>query len=136
MSEGERLRDVQENSDLCETRAGRFFVRAVLPLPVEGWENPYNIGLWAEVSKENFYRILDLWTDPGQEAEPPFAAKIANEIYSHPLSLGLEAELRLTGPRTRPAIYVSGSEHEALHREQCLGITPHRAYEYTNRDRE
>jgi hypothetical protein len=133
MGDEVRLKEVQENDDLCRTRSGRHFVRVVMPFPVEGWDHPYQIGLWVELSRASFERILELWSDPDQQSEPPFEAKIANSIWGQPASLGVKAELRLTGPQTRPAVYVSSEAHHGLHLEQCRGITAHRAHEYSAR---
>jgi hypothetical protein len=126
----DRERLVRENSDLCIIEEDRFFVRAVLPLPVETREDPYCIGLWVEVSRDTFDHIYHLWDSEDQSAEPPFAARIANEIPTAAGSLGLEAELQLTGPRTRPKVFLAPANHQ-LYLEQTRGIDVHRVSEYT-----
>ena len=120
---------VRESDDLCEY-AGEHFVRAVLPLPVDGWDEPYSIGIWVRVEPGVFQRILDLWEDPAQSDEPPFDAWLANDIPSFPETMGLPVQLQLTGPTSRPYVLVPPSAHP-LHREQCSGITAHRASEYS-----
>ncbi|WP_218106433.1 hypothetical protein, partial [Duganella sp. SG902] len=45
-------------------------------------------------------------------------------------TLGLRAELRLTGPATRPKIFLQVTQHQ-LYLEQTHGIDAHRAYEYS-----
>jgi hypothetical protein len=37
---------VHESDDVCRIRKERFFIRAVLPLPVKEWKRAYNIGVW------------------------------------------------------------------------------------------
>jgi hypothetical protein len=120
---------VKESDDVCEY-AGELFVRAVLPLPVEGWDEPYCIGLWVKVDRSAFDRVLELWDDPAQSDEPPFDAAIANDIPSLPSTLGLPVHLQLTSPTSRPYALVPACAHP-LHREQCAGITAHRASEYS-----
>ncbi|HEX2830533.1 MAG TPA: DUF2199 domain-containing protein [Burkholderiales bacterium] len=121
---------VRETDDLCEY-AGEFFVRAVLPLPVEGWDEPYCIGLWVKVDRRTFDRVLELWDDPAQSDEPPFDAVISNEIPTLPQTVGLRVHLQLTAPTSRPYALVPACAHP-LHREQSAGITAHRASEYSS----
>jgi len=131
LSAEERKRLVQENSNLCTIGEGRYFVRAVLPLPVEGRELPYNIGLWVEVDHSAFDKVRELWSDPNQAEEPPFEVHIANDIPTLPPSSGLKATLHLTGPTTRPKVLLAPVLHP-LALEQTKGITAHRAHEYTS----
>ena len=130
LSAEDRERLVRENSDLCIIGKDRFFVRAVLPLPVESRQVPYCIGLWVEVTQDTFDRIYDLWDAEEQLTEPPFPVRIANEIPTAAGSLGLEAELQLTGPRTRPKVLLMPGTHQ-LCVEQARGIDVHRVSEYT-----
>ncbi len=131
MSSEARERSVHENSDLCAIDNKRFFIRAVLPLPVNERGSPYYIGIWVEVELGTFTRVLELWSTEDQANEPAFPAIIANEVPSLPSSLGLEARLCLTGPTSRPHVFLSPVEHPLCH-EQVHGISSHRAYEYTS----
>lgn len=130
LSVDERARLVKENNDLCVIDGKRFFIRALLPISVRLREHPYCIGLWVEISQTAFARIYDLWDSEAQIDEPPFAAKIANEIPILDGSFGLDAELRLTGPATRPDVFLQVSSHQ-LYIEQAGGIDAHRAFEYS-----
>lgn len=130
MDELKRRMQVQEDDDLCVITSGRCFVRAVLPIPVEARDEPYNIGIWVEVERQAFRRILDLWSDPLQTDEPPIGGTIANEISMLPGTLGLSVTMHLTGPTTRPNVYLLPSEHP-LFAEQSCGVSAHRAHEYT-----
>lgn len=131
MDADERERTVREDDDLCAIDARRFFVRAVLPLPVASRETPYRIGLWVEVDRAAFGRIIDLWSDPSQANEAPFPARIANDVPTLPSTIGLSAELQLTGPRTRPYVTLGPMSHP-LAEEQVAGISLHRAHEYSS----
>lgn len=101
----QRALEARESDDLCQTKEGRWFVRGVLPLPVHERDLPYRIGLWVEVDE-------------------------ANAIPSLPATLGLAAALRLTGPTTRPDVFVADPTHP-LYGEQTAGIPFHRAFAYT-----
>lgn len=130
LSAEDRARLLQENSDLCIIEGKRFFIRALLPLPVESLDIPYCIGLWVETSQATFERIYELWESDEQCNEPPFAVRLANEIPTVAGSLGLGAELKLTGPSTRPNVFLTYSS-SPLYVQQTEGIDIHRAAEYT-----
>jgi len=126
----DRPEKVKQSDDLASIGYDRFFVRCVLPLPVEGRANPYSLGVWAEVTEQDFFKIIDLWNEPEQAQEPAFDATLQNRIPHLQETCGLHVLLQLTGPKTRPRLTVPPSEHE-LHAQQCRGITPHMANEYT-----
>jgi hypothetical protein len=127
----EREARVQENKDLCVLDGKRFFIRALLPLPVVEREHPCNVGLWVEVSQQIFERVYEMWDDANQAKEPAFRATIANDIRIHPPARGLSASLSLTGPTTRPVATLSPAEHPLVG-EQIRGITAHRAAQYSS----
>jgi hypothetical protein len=123
----ERLRI---DDDVCVIDAERYFLRAVLPLPVAGRVHPYRIGLWVEIDRAALVRVAELWTDPQQASEPPFRVHVANDVPTAEGIKGAAASLYLTGPTTRPSVHLSQTGTR-LHDEQAHGITPHRASEYT-----
>jgi hypothetical protein len=130
LSEDERKCNAHESDDLCVIGNDRFFVRATLPLPVSEKDIPYRIGVWVETSEASFKRICELWSDELQANEPSFGVAIANRIPTVPDTLGLAATLQLTGPKTRPEVFVAEPAHP-LADQQRDGISAHRAYEYT-----
>jgi hypothetical protein len=129
--EADRPAKVKQNKDLASIGYERFFVRTLLPLPVHGRGEAYNLGVWAEVEQEVFFRILELWDDPEQDKEPAFQATLQNRIPHLPETCGLPVMLRLTSPMTRPKLTVPPSDHP-LHEQQCQGITAHTANQYTS----
>jgi hypothetical protein len=120
------------SDDVCALDRSRFFVRGLLPLPVHGRDHPYRIGLWAEVAPAAFERICRLWSDPKQADEPPIPAILANDVPTLPSSVGVEVDIRLTGPTTRPDFILKPSDHP-LSLEQRRGIDAHRALEFGTR---
>jgi hypothetical protein len=129
LSAAQREVRVQENPDLVVLDGNRFFVRAVLPIPVRGRRRGYNIGVWAELDEAAFHRVLQRWEDADQVTEPAMPAKLANAIRSQSKTLGLDVALRLTGPATRPSVHVV-SELHPLHAEQTTGVSVHRVQDY------
>ncbi|EKT4471856.1 DUF2199 domain-containing protein [Pseudomonas sp. CJQ_7] len=90
------------SDDIELVSAERFFVRATLPLPVLQRDEPYSGGVWVELMQPDFERIYEQWDAPHQSSEPPFSVSLANSIPTFGDTNGLHAQLRLTGPTTRP----------------------------------
>lgn len=111
--------------DFCAIDGDRRFLRGLLPLPVTGRSVPYRIGIWAEIDASSFKRILELWDDPHQAEAPPLAGALANPVPLCPSTIGLEVEIRLTGPTTRPEFFVKEANHQ-LAQDQRQGIGAHR----------
>ena len=136
MSEADRERYGQASNDLCriDPRDGaspRHFLRAVLPIEVHGRAVPLNWGIWVEVLESTFHRVRELWSDPDQTSEPPMEGVLANAIPSYESTLGLHCLVRLTGPTTRPAIWLADAEH-LLAQEQRSGVSEERATQWVH----
>jgi len=135
LSEEERAQRCDLGGELCALDRERFFLRGLLPLPVNGRSDPFRIGVWAEITLPVYQRIYDLWSDPNQARESRMAATLANPV---PLqtsnTLGLAISIQLTGPRTRPDYFIEAVDHP-LYAEQQAGIDEHRALEYSDRAR-
>jgi hypothetical protein len=58
------------------------------------------------------------------------SATLASEIRSHEGSLGERVLMQLTGPNTRPQVFIVNSGLPLGH-EQRAGITTHRASSYS-----
>ena len=125
-----RCRLIDELAILDETR---FFIRGVLPLPVRHRTRPYHLGLWAEVSREDFTRIFELWGDPAQSTEPALSGSLATAVPLHPETIGLRVAIQLVGTNLRPVLFLVPLEHSLFH-EQSRGIHVHRAFEYAHRE--
>jgi hypothetical protein len=130
------LRDshAKADDDLCRISPPgdepRFFVRGVLPVSVTGHADGVWWGVWAEVSEASFARILALWSDADQDAEPPMRGALANAIPSYPDTLGLPLSIQLIGPTSRPQFrFEAGAEHPFV--SECrAGVDAHRAAEW------
>lgn len=97
--------------DACAIDEQRFFLRGLLPIPVQGREYPYSWGAWAEVSEDSFTRILELWDDEAQSEEPPFEGTLATNILPYPDTLGLPLFIRLEGPDSVPSFEILDKAH-------------------------
>ena len=130
LSTEDRKSRVKESDDLCTIDWKRYFVRAVISLPVHDREADYCLGVWAEVDEASFRHIVDTWALEDQSGEAPLEATLANHIRGLPETIGLPVLLRLSGPKARPRIQITDPLHP-LHSEQVGGISAHRASEYT-----
>ena len=117
------------NSEYVVLNDNRFFIRALIPLPVHGRTESYHIGIWAEVSKKDFVRVLSLSAKPALASAPPIPARLANQVPFHESTMGLSVTLQLTGPDTVPEVQVRPCNH-TLYAEQCNGIDEGRVLEY------
>jgi hypothetical protein len=132
MPADQRKAEAKESDDQCMTKDGRYFLRGLIPLKVASRDRPYCIGAWVEVDRSTYDRVSDLWGDANQANEPLLPAVLANRLPLLPDTLGLAVKLQLTGPKTRPDIFIPPSTHP-LHNEQCQGISEHRAHDYSTR---
>lgn len=119
------------DNNFCMIEGRRWFVRGVIPFPVEG-EDVYRIGAWAELSESDWRIVLDSWDEPGSDSLPLLAGTLANHIpETYQLStLGLSLKLRLHDA-TRPSFHFAGTGHP-VEDEQLQGISLHRARYFTD----
>ena len=131
LNEEQRVKRCNIGTDVCAIDRSRFFLRGLLPIPVRGRAIPYRIGLWAELDEPTFGRIYLLWKDPSQVNEPLLSAILANDVPLVPSTMGIEIDIRLTGPTTRPDFFLRDTPHP-LAIEQHRGVDAHRVLEYGN----
>jgi hypothetical protein len=131
----ERERRTKLGADWCRIRdaAGtewRYFLRALLPMPVRGAAEACSWGVWVEVSADVYGRVSELWDAEGQEREPPFRATLANRAPDYPDTLGLPGTLQLTGLASVPRFTLDPHLDHPLAREQREGVYPERVLEW------
>lgn len=130
LSAEERERATEQGDDWCILRAGqsRFFIRALLEIPVPELETYFGYGLWAELDEVGFERIRGLWDDPRGAAEPPFTALVANELAPYEATTGLRVLIHLRDVDLLPSAELADAGHEIV-ADQRDGITALRAQE-------
>lgn len=126
----------KESDDLCalwgaEDSMNRYFIRGIIPLHVHERDQPYNLGVWVEIAKQQFDRYLELWDSEDISKEPMFQGILANQIPFHKDSIGLQVTVRFSKYPSRPTFHISPTDH-LLYLEQIRGISPHQAYMYTS----
>jgi hypothetical protein len=120
---------VGEDSAVLRNGAGeRFFVRALLELPIDGEEGYFGYGSWIEVSREDFDALGELWHDDQGWRSGPFTGTLANELAPYFGTVGLPLRIRLRDVQLLPLVELDETNHELV-RAQQRGISHHRAHE-------
>ncbi|MGZ8782804.1 MAG: DUF2199 domain-containing protein [Gaiellaceae bacterium] len=131
LDEEERRRRARVDEDfaILEADSGdRFFVRALLELPVEGEDGYFGYCAWIEVSATDAAELVELWADEqGSQAEP-FAGTLANELSPYAFTEGLAVQIRLRDVKLLPLVELADANHELV-RAQRQGISRHRAHD-------
>lgn len=114
--EAKRLADVGRS--FASLAGERFFVRCLLPFPVEGYD-AFTVGLWVEISSADFDRVKEAWDEPAAYSGLRFSGRIANDVHADldlPVHLGTPVELHVPDPEAPPQVdpRTSGSLDELM----------------------
>ena len=120
---------VSDDSAVLHSETGdRFFVRALLELPIAGEDGYFGYGAWIEVSEPDFAALRELWDDDDGWRSEPVAGTLANELSPYAFTEGLQLQIRLRDVELLPLVELEDGEHELV-RAQRYGISPHRAHQ-------
>ena len=120
---------VSDDSAVLHGETGdRFFVRALLELPIAGEDGYFGYGAWIEVSQRDFAALRELWDDDDGWRSEPVAGTLANELSPYAFTEGLSLQIRLRDVELLPLVELEDGEHELV-RAQRYGISPHRAHQ-------
>jgi hypothetical protein len=120
--EAERRRRVVMGEEQCIIDKRDFFVRARLVLPVVDGPEPFEWGVWVSLGQKSFVRMAELWSTPGREAEPPYAARLQTELPGYPPTLSLAGLLHTRPLGERPTFELDPTDHPLV-RQQRGGVT-------------
>lgn len=90
LSESERTRRAKIGRAFVELDDKRFFVRTLVPVPVENI-GTWNIGLWLELTASDSRRLKEVWTSEAFVGHR-FEGTIANEISEPTIIRGTRVE--------------------------------------------
>lgn len=128
MSNPEREERVVADADVCAIDKRRFFIRCVAVVPFIHTDGYFGWGLWAEVSKRDFFRYIDDHPKKGERLKP-FPGRIANALPGYPNLSGKVVELRPGPTEQRPTLYFPSNSRHLLAREQRTGVGAARHHE-------
>lgn len=119
LSEEQRSKRAKLHSDLCSLDDTQYFIRGVLYIPVQQLSTNFGWGVWAEVSREIFFRYLDMYDQDGSN-ESPAAGILANALPNYP-AMEYPLEIHFGPPDKRPTFNLTPTNSE-LYREQMEGL--------------
>ncbi len=108
LPKSERAARAKTGRAFVELDGKRFFVRTLLPIPVET-VGSWNIGVWLELSAPDFRKLREVWTTDAFVGHR-FEGALANEISEPKLSRGTKVEARGVDSQQLPHL-VSSSDH-------------------------
>ena len=127
--ERERRSVVGDDSAVLHAETGdRYFVRALLELPIAGEDGYFGYGAWIEVSETDFAALGDLWDDEDGWQSEPVAGTLANDLSPYAFTDGLPLQIRLRDVELLPLVELDDADHELV-RAQRNGISAHRAHQ-------
>ena len=124
----DQYRRARRNSDLCTLDESRYFIRAVLPLPMPETDNEFRWGVWVEVSKPSHDLYVEKFDDAAED-EPRFPGIVVNAIPGYDGTIGLSVDVQLGAEGERPALYFPAATTHALALEQRSGISRKRHHD-------
>jgi hypothetical protein len=127
----EREHRVRQSDDLVSIDDEAFFIRGVVPIPVEGRDDPYCWGFWVKVAKEHFEEYERFFSvDPPRDHQG-FHGTLANQTrYLPPTTLGSPVHVALRSGRDRPRIMLLDDSH-ALAQQQAHGVMHDQVHEWS-----
>ncbi len=128
LDEDERERRAYVEDDFAALEGDRFFVRALLELPIDGEDGYFGYGTWVEVSREDAETLGELWHEEAGPEAGPFTGTLANDLSPYAFTEGLPVRIHLRDVRLLPLVELDEANHELV-RAQRRGISLHRAHE-------
>jgi hypothetical protein len=92
-------------------------------------EEDFEWGVWVSLSRDNFGRVLDLWTTQGRERDPAYFGWLSTQLSAYPTeTLNLKTKVHTEAVGTRPQVVLEPTDHP-MAVEQRSGITTERVRE-------
>ena len=107
--EEEHDQRVQLGSDLCVVDNEHFFIRGVIDIPVHGQDEPFGIGVWVSLKKENFY-IYENHFD-SDDIGPFFGWLSIDFMFGGESTLLMKTSVHFLGNGECPQIVLDPTEH-------------------------
>lgn len=128
LDDSEREHRARIGEDAAILDGERFFVRALLELPIVGEDGYFGYGTWIEVAEPDFSALVELWDAEDGWRSDPFPGTLANELSPYAFTEGLPLQIKLRDVQLLPLVELADGEHELV-RAQRHGISPHRAHQ-------
>lgn len=124
LSESDRRERADLSSDRCVIDGEHFFIRGRLELPIVGSDQCFSWLVWTTLSRDDFLRTTDLWSQQGRETEPPYFGWLSTELKTvyGVSTINLKTHVHTRPIGRRPCVEVEPTDHP-LAIEQQKGIS-------------
>jgi len=129
--EDDRERRCALSGDQCIIDDSYYYIRGIIELAVEDSDDRFVWNVWVEISKDDFYRIEELWEDENRILEPQYDGEIATQLEPYPQTVGLKVKVITSKVGFAPIIVLQESGHPLCF-EQQDGITMDRVIAFAD----
>lgn len=98
------------------------FMRGLLRIPIHGYGDHLEYGVWYSLSEATYERASDLWETEGRESEPPYFGWLSTALWGYEDTMYLKSWARTQPVGERPLVEVFEPEDHPLVVDQREGI--------------
>ena len=130
--ESERATRVALGTDDCVVDKERYLVRGCLEIPVRGYREPLNYGVWLSLSRDSFTRYKSSIEDVNRRSGASYFGWLCTAIPGYPDTQLLKTSVHVRPWPTRPLVQLDATDHP-LAIEQRDGVNPWRVQQIVER---
>lgn len=108
--------------DLCVIQDQYFFIKGIIELPVINSDELFAWTAWVSLSRDNFERAKQVWSDPNRTSEPAYFGWLTTRLPFYPDTINLKTNVHTRALGLVPFIELEPTEHP-LAVEQRSGIS-------------
>jgi hypothetical protein len=128
----DRRERVLLSDDACIIDNEWFFIRGCLEIPVQGYREPLNFGVWLSLSRDNFRRYSSSFDDVNRKIGASYFGWLCTAIPGYPDTQLLKTMVHIRPWPTRPFVQLEPTDHP-LALEQRDGVSPWRVQQIVER---
>lgn len=126
--EAERAARCAVETDACVIDKAEFYARAILKIPIIGFDRSFVWMVWVSLSQASFVRFIETFGEPKRSAVGPFFGWLDSPLPFYPETRSLKTMVHLRDDFARPSIELEPTDHP-LAVEQREGMSIDRAAE-------
>ncbi len=111
LSDEERESRCEISSDFCSMDDTHFYVHGLVEIPLHDHDDHVAIGVWAEVSKDDYLAFVERYEHPDRADDPAMSATLATTLEGMDETRGVAAEIKIVDPNERPRVRVLDAGH-------------------------
>jgi hypothetical protein len=130
--EAERACRIVLSDDACVIDDEWFFIRGCLEIPVRGFREPVNYGVWLSLSRESFKDYSSTFDEVTRRSGAKYFGWLCTAIPGYPDTQLLKTVVHVRAWPTRPLVELEPTDHP-LALEQRGGVSPWRVQQIVER---